>query len=85
MNGTEAAGVAVQLLAELTGRKAEAVIGLEKDDDGWKVLLETVELRRVPSTTDVLATFEVGLDTDGELRGCRRVQRYSRGATHQEE
>ena len=85
MNGTEAAGAAVRHLADLTGREAEAVVGLEKDDDGWKVVLETVELRRVPSTTDVLATFEVGLDTDGELRGCRRLQRYTRGATHEED
>ena len=84
MNGSEAAGAAVRVLADLTGREAEAVVGLEQDDDGWKVLLETVELHRVPSTTDVLATFEVALDGDGELRGCRRISRYSRGATKEE-
>ena len=85
MNGTEAAGAAVRHLADLTGREAEAVVGLEKDDDGWKVVLETVELRRVPSTTDVLATFEVGLDTDGELRGCPPLHRDTRRATHEED
>lgn len=85
MNGTEAARTAVRHLADLTGRETEAVVGLDKDDDGWRILLETVELRRVPSTTDVLATYEVALDSDGELNGCRRVQRYSRGATREEE
>ncbi|NYJ03428.1 hypothetical protein HNR19_004126 [Nocardioides thalensis] len=85
MNGTEAAKAAVRHLADLTGRETEAVVGLDKGDDGWRVVLETVELRRVPSTTDVLATYEVALDTDGELSGCRRVQRYSRGATREEE
>jgi hypothetical protein len=84
VNGSDAAGAAVSVLAELTGREAEAVVGLEKDDDGWKVLLETVELHRVPSTTDVMATFEVALDGDGELLGCRRLSRYARGATHEE-
>lgn len=84
MNGTEAAGTAVRVLSDLTGREAEAVIGLEQADEGWKVLLEAVELRRVPSTTDVMATFEVTLDADGGLQGCRRLQRYSRGATHEE-
>lgn len=85
MNGSEAAGTAIRVLADLTGREAEAVVGLEKDDDGWKVLLETVELHRVPSTTDVLATFEVALDSDGDLRGCRRTSRYARGATQEED
>ena len=81
MNGTEAAGNAVRILAELTGKEAESVVGLESDDEGWKVLLETVELHRVPATTDVLATYEIALDGDGELRGCRRLDRYSRGST----
>ena len=85
MNGTEAAQAAVRHLADLTGRETEAVVGLDKDDDGWRIVLETVELRRVPSTTDVHATYEVALDTDGELSGCRRVQRYSRGATREKE
>lgn len=81
MNGSEAARAAVRHLGELTGKEAEAVVGLASDDEGWRVTLETVELRRVPATTDVMATYEVALDGDGELRGCRRVDRYARGAT----
>jgi hypothetical protein len=84
VNGTEAAKAAVRHLATLTGRATEAVVGLDKGEDGWKVLLETVEMQRVPSTTDVLATYEVTLDADGELDGYRRVQRYSRGSTKEE-
>jgi len=33
----------------------------------------------VPSSTDVLAIYEIELDMDGELMSYRRVRRYSRG------
>jgi len=85
VNGTEAARAAVRHLAELTGKETEGVVGLENGDEGWTVVLETVELRRIPATTDVLATYEVQLDGDGELRGYRRLHRYTRGATNEEE
>jgi Gas vesicle synthesis protein GvpO len=65
---------------ELTGKPAEAVTGLERTDDGWTVEVEVLELERIPGTTDVLATYQVTLDDDGELQGCRRVHRYLRGS-----
>jgi hypothetical protein len=78
-----AAGAAQQLL-ELTGRQAEGVTGLERTDDGWRVEVEVVEVRRIPDTTDVLALYEVTLDEDGELEGYRRLRRYGRGTPGQE-
>jgi hypothetical protein len=65
---------------DLTGKPAESVTGLERADDGWTVEVEVLELERIPSTTDVLATYQVSLDDDGELLGCRRVRRYLRGS-----
>ena len=38
-----------------------------------------LELSRIPNTTDVLATYEVEVDSDGELMEYRRVHRYVRG------
>ena len=38
-----------------------------------------LELRRIPNTTDVLASYDVEVDSDGELQGYRRVHRYVRG------
>ncbi len=78
-----AAGAAQQLL-ELTGREAEGVTGLERTDDGWRVEVEVVEVRRIPDTTDVLALYEVTLDDEGELEGYRRLRRYGRGTPGQE-
>jgi hypothetical protein len=84
VTGPEAVKRARHHVHGLTGKDAETVVGLEKDDDGWKVLLDVVELRRIPNTTDVLATYEVALDDGGELQGCRRLHRYVRGSVEGE-
>lgn len=73
-----AASAASELL-ELTGKEAEGITGLERTDDGWVVQVEVVEVRRIPDTTDVLATYEVSVDERGALQGYRRVRRYARG------
>ena len=65
--------------AELTGRLPEAVSGLSHTGDGWRVTIDVVELERIPPTTDVLASFDVELDDDGNLLGYERVRRYQRG------
>jgi hypothetical protein len=72
-------------LAEVTGRTPEAVLGLEKRDDGWLVTVEVLELARIPNSTDVLAAYEAHLDADGELLEYTRTQRYHRGRTGGEE
>jgi hypothetical protein len=78
--GPQIAESAVQQLAELTSKEIEAVTGLEKTDDGWRVEVEVLELRRVPNTTDVLALYEVLVDSDGDLEGYQRRHRFVRGA-----
>ena len=75
-----ALSAAAQLL-ELTGRGAEGVTGVEKTEDGWRVQVEVVELRRIPETTDLLATYEVTMSDSGTMSGYRRLRRYSRGST----
>ncbi|MFE5857574.1 gas vesicle protein [Streptomyces sp. NPDC056500] len=66
-------------LAELTGREAESVSSFERKEGGWVLEVEVLEMARVPSTTSLLATYEVTLDESGELSGYRRVRRYQRG------
>lgn len=81
----EIADGAARQLGDLTGRQSEGVTGLERTEDGWKVSVDVLELRRVPDTTDVLASYEVEVDTAGDLTGYRRVHRYVRGSTDQEQ
>jgi hypothetical protein len=69
---------AIEQVAMLTGRPIEGVNGLERNDEGWVVTLEVVELRRVPDSTDVLGSYAVSVDADGELEGYTRTRRYYR-------
>jgi len=78
-NAGRVAAEALRQLVELTGKDAEGVVGLDRSDDGWKVEVEVVEVRRIPNTTDVLAMYEVEVDGKGSLQGYRRVRRYVRG------
>jgi Gas vesicle synthesis protein GvpO len=75
----ELAKSARRQVADLTGRLPETVLGLRRDEDGWKVTVEVVELSRVPNSTDLLGCYVVTLDEDGELLGYERVRRYQRG------
>lgn len=62
----------------LLGLEVESVSGLERSDGQWSVTLEAVGLRRVPETTDVLATYEVVLDDDRKLVRVAQTRRYLR-------
>lgn len=79
MKGGDIAAAAARQFAELSSRTVEGVTGLRRTDDGWVVELDVLELRRVPETTDVLASYEVTVDSSGELEGYRRAHRYVRG------
>jgi hypothetical protein len=76
---TELVREAAKQLAELTGRRPDGVLGLERDDGGWTVTLEVTELQRVPNSTDLLGAYVVHLDENGELVGYERTHRYLRG------
>ncbi len=72
------------ILEDLSGADIESVSALERTQNGWRVTLEGVELRRIPESTDVLATYEVELDRDGELVRYERRRRYSRAQSDRE-
>jgi hypothetical protein len=72
----------MQQFADLTGRTPDSVTGARSlDGDGWSVLVDVVELERIPDSTSVLATYRVDLDGDGSITGYERLRRYTRGAT----
>jgi Gas vesicle synthesis protein GvpO len=81
----DAAQLARDYITELNGQDPVAMTSVElTDQDGWVVEFEFVEDRRIPSSSDVLALYEVELDGDGELLGFRRTRRYLRGQTRSE-
>jgi hypothetical protein len=65
-------------LETLLGRSPESVSALERTHEGWLVTVEVVEVSRVPESTDVLASYEIELDGNSNLRRYARVRRYHR-------
>ncbi len=83
-SGADIAEAASRQLGGLAAKEVEGVTGLERTDDGWRVELEVLELSRVPNTTDVLAIYEVLMDSDGDLDSYRRLHRYVRGSASED-
>ena len=75
----QAARRAKQQLQEITGLEVATVSAMEEYEGGWRAYVNLVELRRVPTTSDVLATYEAVLDAKGELETYKRLRRFLRG------
>lgn len=65
-------------LEALLGQQVESVSGFSRSDDGWCVTYEVVEMRRIPDSSDVLSSYAVVLDDDGDLMTMERKHRYRR-------
>lgn len=70
--------IALEELSALVGCPAEGVSGIRKNDGGWIVTVEVMELGRVPETTDVMASYDVHVDQDGDVMEYQRLRRYLR-------
>jgi hypothetical protein len=79
LHAAKAGQAGMEQIIELTGKAPEGVSGVAPTDDGWLVTVEVVEDRRIPSSTDLLATYQIELDPDGELVSYGRTRRYARG------
>ena len=78
MTGTEIVQQAREQLAQMTGLKPDTVSAFTKDEGGWHVAVEMVELKRIPEASDILATYDVNLDDKGNLLRYQRTRRYLR-------
>jgi hypothetical protein len=77
----DVAETAVAAIEKLSGFHAERISGARPGDDGdWSLLVDVVELTRVPDTTSVVATYRVDADRSGRLRSYERLRRFTRGA-----
>lgn len=74
-----AAAKALDQVGQLLTSVPVGVTSVAPVDDGWLVEVEVLEERRIPSSSDLLALYEVELDLDGELLAYRRTRRYPRG------
>lgn len=66
-------------LHDATGLKPIAVTGVFRDEQGWHVEVEMLEMSRIPSATDVLGDYEVALAEDGGMVRFKRKRTRLRG------
>ena len=83
LTARELTRAAAEAVVELSGYKPEGVSAFQWDGETWLVTVDVCELRRIPNTTDVMATYVVQLDDRGGLMGYKRVRRYLRGAAEE--
>jgi hypothetical protein len=74
---------ALEQFAGLTQLEPVGATGVRREEHGWSVLVDVVELERVPTTTSVMATYRVDVDSGGSLLGYERLRRFSRGSVDQ--
>jgi hypothetical protein len=74
-------------LGGLTTLKLNTVVGASKDEErgGWRVMVELLEKASIPDSMDLLGTYEVLLDEEGEIVGFERKGLRKRGDTEKEE
>jgi hypothetical protein len=84
-SGPEIAQRAKEQLVQLTGLRPDTVSGLSRDNGTWHVSVVMIELKRIPESEDVLATYEVALDDAGNMISYQRTRRYYRGQVMMQE
>lgn len=79
MDIKELAERAKSQLAEVTGLKPITVTGTFKDEQGWHITLDMLEMARIPPATDVLGDYDVLMDEDGNMLKFERTRTRLRG------
>lgn len=72
-------------LADTTGLKPVAVTRVFKNQEGWHMGLEMLEMARIPTATDVLGDYDVLLSEEGCMLSFERKRTRLRGVPMEEE
>jgi len=76
---------AKEQLAEVTGFSPVAAVGGFKDDEGWHISVDMLEMARLPESTDIIGTYVVSLDLEGNMVKFEKKRARLRGEPYQEE
>lgn len=77
--------LAKRQLADSTGLEPLTVTRGFRDEEGWHVGVEMVELSRIPHIADVLGDYEVLLAEDGQMLRFQRRRTKVRGEPTEEQ
>ena len=72
-------------LGEVTGLKPVTVTGTFKDEQGWHIEMDMLEMSRIPPATDVLGDYDVLVDEDGNMVKFERKRTRLRGEPMEKE
>ncbi len=61
-------------ISKITGLELSTTIGAVKEEQGWKVTLEMIEKHSLPDQMDILASYDVILDDDGNVIKFNRTR-----------
>lgn len=78
MKPLQIALAARDVVKSITAKEPEVVSRCERQDPNWKVMVEVIETKARIDDNDLLASYEVEIDPQGELVGYERVRRYKR-------
>ncbi len=82
LTAREAVALVREYVTEMTeGEPVRMTSATPTEENGWIIEVETVEDRRIPSSADILALYEVEIDSAGEMLAYQRTRRYMRGQT----
>ena len=76
---------ASSLIESLLNKKPESVIGVTKEGNEWKAVVEVLERKAVPDTQDILGKYELRLDENENLLGYKRIALRRRAELGEEE
>ncbi len=60
-------------LASLTGLELGSTLSANREGEGWRVSIDVVEKHSLPDGMDILATYDVVLDDNGNVAGFKRT------------
>lgn len=54
-------------ISALTGLELSSTLGTVKEERGWRVTVELIEKHSLPDGMDILASYDIVVDPDGNL------------------
>lgn len=61
-------------LSALTGLEVSSTLAVQMDDDGiYHLQVELVEKRSLPDGMDILASYEIQMDREGQVTALKRL------------
>jgi hypothetical protein len=69
----------MEQLSQLTGYRPVAVVGSAREDGGWRITVDLLELARIPPSSDLLGVYQALVDEEGNLMEFERKMTHNRG------